>query len=101
MIRKGDAVPPVLLDALNAAFQAAGAVAAWNNTRALWRDKAAQGVRVSSVAFFAVWGVWNVYYFAELGQWLSVVTGGLLAAANVAWVALAAWLRSQPSAGAA
>lgn len=77
------------LDAVNALLQLGGAAATWANAARLWRDRVVAGVEPASMVFFAAWGVWNVYYFWQLGQWLSVAGGALLCAGNLLWVALA------------
>ena len=78
-----------LLDAANAVLQLGGAWATWRNVEELLVHRILRGVRLRSIAFFAMWGVWNVFYFWELEQWLSVATGLLLCTGNAAWVALA------------
>jgi hypothetical protein len=39
--------------------------------------------------FFTSWGVWNLYYYPSLGQWLSFAAGIALCLGNIAWVSQA------------
>jgi hypothetical protein len=79
-------------DAINASFELIGAALAWLNFWRLWNDGEVKGVYWPVTAFFAVWGVWNVYYYPSLGQWLSAAAGVVLCAGNFAWVGLVLWL---------
>lgn len=76
-------------DAINAAFELVGAVLAWKNFSRLLRDREVKGVYWPATAFWSVWGLWNLYYYPSLGQWLSTCAGAVLVAGNVAWVVAA------------
>ncbi len=77
-------------DAGNAAFESAGAILMWRNVLQLRRDKQVRGVYWPAWAFFAVWGMWNVFYYGPaLGQWLSWWAGLALVSGNLTWVFLA------------
>lgn len=78
------------VDAINAAlFEAAGALFTWRNALALHRDREIKGVYWPAWVFFALCGLWNLYYYPSLGQWWSVAAGALLVAGNLLWVAQA------------
>lgn len=83
-------------DVINASFEALGGLLILNNCRLVLRDKAVPGVSVVSTAFFSLWGLWNLFYYPQLGQWWSLVGGIILVCANVFWVALLVVYRSQP-----
>ena len=76
-------------DALNGAFEAAGAFMLTLNVRRLYRDKKVRGVDWRAYAVFAGWGYWNLLYYSSLDQWFSLAAGALTAAVNTAWVAMA------------
>jgi hypothetical protein len=76
-------------DAINGGFEVVGALLTWANVARLWRERCVRGVFWPVTAFFAAWGVWNLYYYPSLGQWLSFVGGVGLVVGNVAWVVLA------------
>lgn len=58
----------------------------WRNVRQLYKDKQVRGISVLTTVFFTSWGVWNLYYYPHLDQWLSFAGGLVIVTANVAWV---------------
>ena len=76
-------------DTINALFEGIGALLVWYNVRVLLRDKIIKGVSWSVQAFFASWGLWNLYYYPSLGQWHSFYAGIVLVSGNLIWVAMA------------
>lgn len=77
-----------LPDALNAAFELVGALLIVLNIRRVLRDRMVRGVDWRVTAFFSAWGLWNIFYYPHLGQWLSFIAGLLLVSANTTWVLL-------------
>lgn len=75
-------------DLINGSFEAVAALFTLNHCRVLWHDKAVAGVSVASMAFFTLWGVWNLWYYPSLGQTWSFAGGALLVVANAVYVAL-------------
>jgi hypothetical protein len=73
-------------DHINAAFELFGAVFTWRNALQLHRDKQIKGVYWPITAFFAAWGVWNLYYYPAIGQMLSFYAGMILVLGNIIWV---------------
>lgn len=80
-------------DTGNALFEALGAVFIWKSVFALWRDKQIRGVYWPAWIFYTLWGLWNIYYYPALGQWLSFSAGLVLVCGNMTWVALAVRLK--------
>ncbi len=80
-------------DLINGTFELVGAFLCWMNFARLLRDREIRGVFWPASAFFAVWGLWNLYYYPSLGQWFSFGAGVVLCAGNLAWVGLALKLR--------
>ena len=75
-------------DLVNASFEIFASLMILNNCRVLINDKAVAGVSIVSTVFFTLWGVWNLFYFPNLGQWLSFGGGVAIVAANIFWVCL-------------
>jgi hypothetical protein len=73
------------LDVINGSFELLGAFFTWKNALRLYRDKNLEGVYWPTIAFFTMWGMWNIYYYPNLGQWLSFIGGILLISGNLAW----------------
>ncbi len=59
-----------------------------NNCYTVCKHGAVAGVSIISVAFFTLWGVWNLYYYPSLNQWCSFYGGILLVVANFIWITL-------------
>ena len=76
-------------DTGNALFELIGAWFTWKNAAQLRRDRRILGVYWPATAFFTAWGLWNLYYYPALGQWLSVTAGAILVSGNLAWLWLA------------
>ena len=84
-------------DLINGLIELAGAMFTWRNAWQLWKDREIRGVYWPMSLFFTVWGVWNLYYYPSLGQWVSLYAGILLSSGNVAWVAMAVYLKQELS----
>lgn len=78
----------VAADLINASLELMGGFFVLGHCRAVWHDREVKGVSIISTAFFLCWGVWNLYYYPSLGQWLSFAGGIFLALANCLWVGL-------------
>ena len=76
-------------DIINGLFEAVGGTMNWLNVVALYRDKEVKGVRILPQAIFFIWGVWNLYYYPHLNQWMSFTGGLVIVLANCVWVSLA------------
>lgn len=81
----------MLPDAINGLFEFIGGFLNWLNVRALYHDKEVRGVRIFPSFFFFLWGIWNLYYYPHLDQWLSFTGGLVIVGGNAAWVALAVY----------
>jgi hypothetical protein len=73
-------------DAVNGAFEALAGFAVLNHCFALYRDKTVRGLSVASVAFFAAWGGWNLYYYPHLDQFWSFAGGVFITLANAIYL---------------
>lgn len=80
-------------DVVNACFELGGAILCWRNAWQLYKDREVKGVYWPVTGFFACFGLWNLYYYPSLGQWLSFYAGVILCAGNCAWVAGVFYLR--------
>lgn len=80
------------VDAINACFEGLGAVLVWRNVQKLRRDREVRGVDWRVQAFWALWGVWNIQYYMNVGHPFSAVAGAVLACGNITWTYIAATL---------
>lgn len=82
-------------DMINATFEGLGALFVWNNVRVLWRDRCVRGVSWTTQAFYGVWGLWNFFWYASLGQYYSFWVGAVLTSGSLSWTWLALIVRWQ------
>lgn len=75
-------------DLINGTFEALAGLMVLNHCRVLAKDRAVAGVSIASVIFFALWGVWNLWYYPHLGQIWSMVGGIFVVLANLIYVAM-------------
>ena len=78
-----------MTDLINGSFEFVGAFFTWRNALQLHRDRSLQGVYWPTMAFFTVWGFWNIFFYSSLNQPVSLACGVILALGNGAWVWLA------------
>lgn len=78
-----------LPDLANGAFEATGGCFVWMNVYRLWRDRQVRGTFWPATLVFTAWGIFNLYYYPHLGQWLSFSGGLVIVLANAAWVTMA------------
>lgn len=75
-------------DYINGIFEFVGAFFTWKNAFVLYKDKMIKGVYWPTIAFFSLWGLWNLHYYPSLQQWASFSGGTLLVGGNITWVVL-------------
>ena len=73
-------------DLVNALFEFGGCAVMLLNLRAIRRDRSVRGVSLPAVGFFTAWGLWNLFYYPFLGQWLSVGAGFVLTVVQAIWL---------------
>ena len=76
-------------DLINGIFEIGGGLLIALNCLRLYKDKEVKGVSIAVVAFFTVWGYWNLYYYPSLNQWMSLAGGVIIVLANSVWVGMA------------
>lgn len=75
-------------DLINSIFEASGGFFVLLSVEQLWRQKEVKGVSWIAVAFFSVWGFWNLFYYSHLQQWMSLTGGIWLVTINTVWVVM-------------
>jgi hypothetical protein len=73
-------------DLINGGFELISSIMVWWNIATLYRDKEIKGVHIVPTAFFFSWGIWNLFYYPHLNQWLSFFGGCSIVLANGIWV---------------
>ena len=77
-----------MIDLVNAAFEVSGGLFISLSIHKLMRDRQARGIHWGQVAFFTVWGFWNLAYYPSLGQWWSTAGSAGVCLANCAYLAM-------------
>lgn len=75
-------------DGINGLFELAAGFFVLNHCRVLSIHKQVRGVSLTSVAFFLLWGVWNMYYYPALNQPISFYGGVFVVAANAYYLGM-------------
>ena len=78
-------------DAINGVFEFLGALFVWLSIAKLRRDQLVRGVSWIHVGFIASWGLWNLYYYTALDQWLSLAGAVAMLAMNTLYLGLLIW----------
>lgn len=85
----------MIADTINAGFEFAASFAVLHHCWHAWRDKEVKGTSIAAVAFFAAWGIWNLFYYPYLGQWHSFFAGIFVFVANGLWLVMLIHYRRQ------
>ena len=75
-------------DLINASFEFGGSIAIFLSILQLRKDKAVAGISWYMIAFFTLWGAWNVYFYPHLGQTASFLAGILVLCVNVVYLSM-------------
>ncbi len=75
-------------DIVNGAFEVCGSLFITLNIRRVVIDKEMKGVSWLCVAFFTLWGFWNLFFYPHLGQWYSFAGGIAVVVTNTTWLVL-------------
>ena len=85
-------------DLVNGLFETCGGLFILLNILRIRKDKKVTGVCIAPTAFFTVWGLWNLYYYPSLDQWMSFFGGLAVVTGNAVWVGLALYYsRKKPA----
>lgn len=80
-----------LPDAVNGTFELGGAAVNLLNIKAIVRDREVKGINSWVYVWFSTWGLYNLYYYPHLNQWMSFAGGAAIVTVNCSWLALAAY----------
>lgn len=73
------------MDPVNAFFEFASSFFLLISVFKVHREKRVAGISYIHVGFFALWGVWNLFYYPYLGQSYSFYAGIFLVIVNVTY----------------
>jgi uncharacterized membrane protein YfcA len=75
-------------DILNGMFEIGGGIAIIISIMKLYKDKIVRGVSWLHVAFFSLWGLWNIIFYPIYGAWFSFAGGVFLLTTNVTYTTM-------------
>lgn len=75
-----------LPDIINGLFETLASISILNHCRVVRNSGQAHGSSLLSTMFFMVWGMWNIWYYPQLGQVFSFWAGIAVLGANLFWV---------------
>jgi len=75
-------------DKLNGLFELAGGVFILLSCYRLYVDKKVKGVSFIHVGYFTLWGCWNIHYYANLDQWISLIGSLSVTVINTMWLGM-------------
>jgi hypothetical protein len=75
-------------DWLNGVFELAGGAFILFSCIKLYRDKRVRGVSFIHVGYFTLWGYWNIHYYMNLGQWMSLIGSLSVTLINTIWLGM-------------
>ena len=75
-------------DGINGLFELLGGIFVLLNCIKLYSDKKVKGVSFIAMAYFVLWGYWNIYYYPHLEQWISFAGGLTIVAMNTLWIVM-------------
>ncbi len=75
-------------DSVNAFIELLGGFVLLLNVKRILKDKLVRGMDWRVMAFFTLWGLWNLYYYPQLDQWWSAAAAGWTAAINMIYLSL-------------
>lgn len=86
-------------DLVNSILESLGSVFILLSIIKLRKEKLVRGISYIHVGFFSAWGVWNIYYYPFLNQWLSFAGGILTVLANTTYLLFLIYYVSKEKAG--
>ena len=73
-------------DKLNGVFELLGGLFIMLSCIRLHRDKKVRGVSFVHIAYFTLWGYWNIEYYSNLSQWVSLIGSLTVTLVNTVWL---------------
>lgn len=75
-------------DKLNGVFELLGGLFIMLSCIRLHRDKKVRGVSFVHIAYFTLWGYWNIEYYSNLSQWVSLIGSLTVTLVNTVWLGM-------------
>lgn len=76
------------MDKINACFELFAGYFIWLSIQQIKKDQEVKGISSKHITFITLWGVWNLFYYPALTQWLSFAGGLVIVIMNGYWLNL-------------
>ena len=76
------------MDYINSLFEFGMAFVILLSVLKLREEKVVKGFHWANVAFPALWGIWNLFYYPSLDQWASFTGGVVIVTINIYYLSL-------------
>jgi hypothetical protein len=73
-------------DLVNGIFEFGIAIPLSKGVMILRTDKVIKGFYWPTICWTTVWGLWNLYYYPHLDQWMSLTGGLVVVGVNLTWL---------------
>ena len=73
-------------DKVNGLFELFGGLFVLLSCIKLYRQKKVRGVSAIGIGYFTLWGYWNIHYYSNLAQWMSLVGSLTVTLINTFWL---------------
>jgi len=73
-------------DLINGIFELGGAFFLMINVKMIRQDKILKGVHWAPTIWFGLWGIFNIFYYSHLDQFLSWIGGLAIVVVNIVWI---------------
>ena len=74
------------VDYVNAFFEGVGALTILDNCRVALKDKKIYGISWKPIAFYTLWGFWNIYFYPSVNAMWSFYAGIAVVTSNIIWL---------------
>ena len=75
-------------DVGNALIETVGGLFIWLSVKKILHDREVKGFSIFPMLFFTSWGIWNLWYYQHVGQWISGYAAFMPALANATYIFL-------------
>lgn len=75
-------------DNINGLFELFGGLFIILSCIKLYKDEKVRGVSFMHITYFTLWGYWNIHYYSNLDQWVSLFGSLAVTLVNTVWLGM-------------
>lgn len=73
-------------DLINGVFEFGISIPLAKGVMMLRADRVVKGFYWPTIVWTTAWGLWNLFYYPHLDQWLSFIGGLIVVSVNITWL---------------